>query len=67
MNDSTWTWISGSNTIKQPGFYGEKGNASTENVPGGRISAVVWYDSVREELWLFGGSGYGINIDDESG
>jgi len=59
MNDSTWTWISGSDSIDQPGVYGEKGNASSENVPSSRNGAVGWYDSLRQELWLFGGYGYG--------
>ena len=58
MNDSTWTWISGSDSIDQPGVYGEKGNASSENVPGSRGGAVGWYDSLKQELWLFGGYGY---------
>jgi len=57
INDSTWTWISGSNTTNQPGFYGEKGNASTDNYPGAHCCAVGWYDSLREEFWLFGGVG----------
>ena len=57
MNDSTWTWISGSNTINQLGVYGTKGNASIENVPGSRFGAVGWFDSVKQELWLFGGYG----------
>jgi len=58
MNDSTWTWISGSNILNQPGVYGEKGIASTGNHPGARYGAVGWYDSLKEEFWLFGGSGY---------
>ena len=58
MNDSTWTWISGSNTTNQPGNYGSKGNASTTNVPGARAGAVAWYDSSTLEFWLFGGDGY---------
>ena len=58
MNDSTWTWMGGSNTANQPGFYGEKENGSTTNIPGGRSDAVGWYDSLRQELWLFGGRGY---------
>ena len=58
INDSTWTWISGSDSIDQPGVYGEKGNASSENVPGARYGAVGWYDSLRQEFWLFGGFGY---------
>jgi len=57
MNDSTW--ISGSDTINQPGIYGEKGIANTVNVPGGRYGATGWYDSLRQEFWVFGGDGYG--------
>ena len=59
MNDSTWTWISGSNTVNQPGVYIEIGYASVNNIPGARYSAVTWYDSSRKEVWLFGGSGFG--------
>ena len=59
LNDSTWTWISGSNTTNQRGVYGEKGTASTEYVPGARGSAVGWYDSLRQEFWVFGGWGFG--------
>jgi len=62
VNDSTWTWFSGSGIPTQPGLYGEKGNGSSENVPGSRQSAVVWYDSLREEFWLFGGKGYASTI-----
>ena len=59
VNNNTWTWMSGSNTTNQLGFYGEKGNGSTENVPGARSGAVGWYDELRQELWLFGGYGCG--------
>ena len=58
MNDSTWTWISGSNITRQYGVYGEKGIAGIENVPGAREIAVGAYDSLRQEFWLFGGYGY---------
>ena len=61
MNNNTWTWISGNNTASQPGFYGIKGIAGSENVPGARAFAVGWYDDLREELWLFGGYGYGVS------
>jgi len=57
MNDSTWTWLSGSNTLNIPVIYDERGNASTNNVPGARYGAVGWYDSLRQEFWLFGGYG----------
>ena len=59
VNDSTWTWISGSNIPNQPGVYGEKGIPSVDNYPGARRYAVGWYDSLREEFWLFGGYGSG--------
>ena len=59
MNDSTWTWISGSNTTEQPGVYGEQGIPSHDTHPGSRINAVGCYDSLKQEFWLFGGEGYG--------
>ena len=59
MNDSTWTWISGNNTLNEPSIYGEKGVSSPTNQPGARYAAVGWYDSLRQVFWLFGGIGYG--------
>jgi len=59
MSDSTWIWISGNTSAYQPGVYGPLGDASTEYYPGARYSAVGWYDSSREEFWLFSGSGVG--------
>jgi len=58
MNDSTWTWMSGSGLDSERGVYGNKGNASEANVPGSRYGAVAWFDSLREEFWLFGGYGF---------
>jgi N-acetylneuraminic acid mutarotase len=55
---ANWTWVSGSNTIKQSGTYGTKGTADPSNVPGARDAAVSWLDS-QGNLWLFGGMGYG--------
>ena len=52
-----WTWVSGANTINQPGSYGTQGVAAAANVPGARSSAVSWTDA-NGNLWLFGGSGY---------
>jgi len=56
-NSVQWRWMSGSNTPDQPGVYGEKGIASINNYPGARYGAVGWYDSLKEEFWLFGGQG----------
>ena len=57
MNDSTWTWISGGDTINQKGVYGENGIGSIANIPGARIRSAGWYDNTRQEFWLFGGHG----------
>jgi N-acetylneuraminic acid mutarotase len=54
---STWTWISGSDQVDQPGTYGAKGVASASNVPGARNGAVSWVDT-DGNFWLFGGLGY---------
>jgi len=62
MNDSTWTWMSGSNITNSTGVYGEKGIVSVENVPGARIGAAGWYDGSTQELWLFGGFGFSTNV-----
>ena len=58
VNDSTWTWISGSNFRNQPGVYGIQNSASKDNVPGAREGSFGWIDSLGQELWLFGGYGY---------
>ena len=39
--------------------YGQQGVPSPSNIPGIREGAVIWYDSSTQELWLFGGLGYG--------
>jgi hypothetical protein len=51
-----WTWISGSNSTDQPGVYGTKGIASSNNIPGARGYTISWIDS-HNNLWLFGGQG----------
>ncbi len=54
---SEWTWVSGSNIVKQWGTYGIKGTAGAANVPGARNYPASWTDAVGN-LWLFGGKGY---------
>ena len=58
VNDSTWTWISGSDTGYQLGVYGEKGVPNSDNNPGSRYGALALYDSCTHKLMLFGGLGY---------
>jgi N-acetylneuraminic acid mutarotase len=55
-----WAWMSGSNTVNQPGVYGKLGTPVAGNIPGGRTGATGWTDS-SGHLWLFGGSAYDTN------
>ncbi len=55
---TTWTWMSGSDAVDQPGTYGTKGLAAPGNVPGARSGAVSFTDA-GGTLWLLGGVGYG--------
>ena len=59
VSNSTWTWVSGSDTANQSGSYGTEGSSATSNVPGARYGAVSWFDG--SYLWLFGGLGYDSN------
>ena len=58
-NPSTnlWTWIKGSEFIRQGSVYGTKGTPSPNNTPGARAYSVTWTDA-NGDLWLFGGIGY---------
>ena len=69
MNDSTWTWLAGSETQNQPPEYGEKDVPNSNNIPGARYHATGCYDSITQEFWLFGGEGvtYSDSISNKSG
>lgn len=56
FNGVNWTWVSGSNSIKEPGNYGVQGVPAMTNVPGARYNGISWIDS-SNRLWLFGGMG----------
>ena len=71
LNPTTkeWTWKGGSNTVGPcttvdglytycgwPGVYGTL-DAAAGNIPGGRDSAVSWFDD-NGNVWLFGGRGF---------
>ncbi len=55
-----WTWMKGTKIIDQLGLYGTMGVSSATNCPGGRVYSSTWIDT-NNNLWLFGGSGYGIS------
>lgn len=53
-----WTWMKGSNATNQVGIYGTLGVPSATTTPGARYDLVSWIDG-SNNLWLFGGAGYG--------
>ncbi len=57
FDGTNWTWIKGSMMTQQTGTYGLKGVSAVGNTPGARSRAVSW--SAGNNLWLFGGYGYG--------
>jgi len=59
VRNNTWTWVSGNNKANHRGVYGEMGNASSDYFPSSRREAVGWFDISTNEMWLFGGNGYG--------
>ena len=61
MNDSTWTWMSGSNTPGAGSNFGTVNVSSPTNVPGCRCCMYKFYVN-DDELWLFGGGNGGTHI-----
>jgi hypothetical protein len=53
---ANWMWVSGPNTINQPGVYGSIGVGDANNIPGARTESISWIDS-SGNFWLFGGDG----------
>ena len=54
-----WTWMKGPSAYQSPGVYGTRGVPSPANYPGARAySSATWTDN-QNNLWLFGGKGYG--------
>jgi N-acetylneuraminic acid mutarotase len=57
FDGTNWTWMSGANTINQPGTWGTKGTAASTNVPSARQYGTSGVDSMGN-FWLFGGGGH---------
>lgn len=53
---SQWTWMKGGPGASDP-YYGTRGQSSSSNRPGARVSATSWQDP-SGKFWLFGGGGY---------
>ena len=58
MNVSIWTWMAGRSDPNRIGEHLTKGYANPDSTPGGRRGAAGFYDSSKQELWIFGGFGY---------
>jgi hypothetical protein len=56
FSNGEWTWVGGSNALRQSGTYGTQGTASASNGPGARVAAANWIDA-SGNFWLFGGDG----------
>lgn len=55
-SSNQWVWIGGLSRGEGNPFYGEKGKADPQNLPGPRENAVSFI--YENQLWLFGGSGH---------
>jgi N-acetylneuraminic acid mutarotase len=55
-SNNTWTWMTGTNLINQPGIYGTLGAPSGTYTPGGRQWTTYW-KSPTGDFYLFGGRG----------
>lgn len=60
-NLNQWTWMHGDSARNSLAFYGTQGIASVSNTPGSRFNGVGWIDG-NNNIWLFGGEGYGSSI-----
>jgi len=72
-NKSTqqWIWVSGNILANQTGVYGSQATSNLSagaatSVPGSRWGSAGWVDS-NNNLWFFGGWGYGTTTTDPTG
>jgi len=60
MNDSTWRWMSGNDTlVNVANVFGPLNTPCTNCFPASRVDAIGWFDIEDKEFWMFGGRGYG--------
>ncbi|HYV90604.1 MAG TPA: T9SS type A sorting domain-containing protein [Chitinophagales bacterium] len=56
---NNWTWVKGPGMENQAGVYGTKGIPSVLNNPGARAYGPAAWTDANDNLWLYGGNGYG--------
>jgi gliding motility-associated-like protein len=57
LQDGSWTWVKGSDTVKQNAVFGVKTVPDPTNDAGGRSSGGTWTDNTGK-FWVFGGRGF---------
>ncbi len=61
IGTNEWTWVTGDTSANLRGVYGTQGIPSPSNTPGSKNETCsAWIDSLNN-LWLFGGQGFGDN------
>lgn len=59
LTSGLWSWLSGSQSISQPGIYGTPAVAAAGNVPGARHGHTMVIDGNLGVIVIFGGIGVG--------
>ncbi len=57
LQDGTWTWVKGSDTVKRNAVFGVQNVSDPANDAGGRSSAGTWTDNTGK-FWVWGGRGF---------
>jgi gliding motility-associated-like protein len=57
LEDGSWTWMKGSDTVKKNAIVGTQGVPDPANDGGSRSSAGTWTDAAGN-FWVFGGRGF---------
>ena len=64
FDEGNWTWVSGNYSKSNPGIYGIKNVANSQNMPGARLNCELFPRYYEEAsvahygLWVFGGEGF---------
>ena len=56
ITTNQWVWVSGNNSINNPGVYGTQGTPAAANIPGSRSNSAAFVGA-GNTLWLYGGNG----------
>ena len=51
-----WTFVKGTDSVYNNGYYGIKTISNSNNMPSGHIGSISWKD-INGNVWIFGGQG----------